>query len=71
MTPVDALRALTQKAIAVQKKGASSLQVDGATLALAKTAVLPESTNPPEFADIPIFLDGSGVLTIAGVSIYS
>ncbi len=70
MTPIDALRALTAQALEAKSAGHSSLQVDPARLALAKTAVLPESTNPPELANIPIFLDASGLLTIAGVSVF-
>lgn len=70
MTPALALHTLTEQAQAAQRDGLSSLQVDAALLALAKTAVLPETTNPPELAGIPIFLDASGLLVIAGVSLF-
>ena len=71
MDPLDALRALTAQAMAAGNAGHSALKVDAEALQLAKSAVVPESRNPPELADLPIFLDGSGVLTIAGVSLYS
>ncbi len=70
MTPVEALRTLTEQAQAAQQGGVSTLEVDADVLALAKSAVLPENSNPPEFAGVPIFLDASGLLVIAGVSLY-
>jgi len=67
---LDTLRALAQQALAAKAAGQTTLQVDPQLLAEAKREVLPEGSYPDDLADVPIFIDATGLLTVGGVSLY-
>lgn len=70
MTPLDTLRAVAKQALLAKEAGQTSLHIDPDELALAKQGVVPEGAYPEDLADVPIFLDATGLLTIGGVSLY-
>lgn len=70
MTPTEALRAVAKQALAAKTAGRTTLPLDPDLLALAKQGVVSEGTYPADLANVPIFLDSTGLLTVGGVSLY-